>query len=509
MTQLIHFQQRLRQEIPTVVGNVDYEIFRTIIERISDLIELGKLDFYFVEQLVKEAMRARKKEAIKKGEAIKPMSQKELEGIKKVGMQALRCTIARIVTGEALRVFTVHLADSTLLQWFCLMDNFGGSIKVPTKSTLQRYEQMIPEKVLREVIKDLTLKASESSEEDSQALRLEKAISLNDYYVDTTVVKTNIHFPIDWRLLADAVCTVGKSMIWIRKSGIKNRMQSPELFIKQINRYGMAMSYSRRKKGSKKEQKRLLRLMKKVVKVVRKHAQKHRDLLKENWKEAGLKKGQVKHVLKRMDTILDQFPKAIKQAHDRIISENLVPSKDKLLSLYEPDTKVIVRGKAGAEVEFGNKLLIAEQKDGLILDWKLYRDTVPSDQESLKESLDRLKKRGSQLKPETVTGDRGFSSNQIETDLAERDMISHICPRNPMHLAEKLKEESFVFHQKRRAQTEGRIGIIKSCFLGSPFRNKGFDSREKGLAWRILAHNLWVLARLDQDQKKIPLLLAA
>ena len=113
------------------------------------------------------------------------------------------------------------------------------------------------------------------------------------------------------------------------------------------------------------------------------------------------------------------------------------------------------------------------------------------------------------VKPESITGDRGFFSNQLETDLSERGIISHICPRNPMQLAEKLKKDSFVSHQKRRAQTEGRIGIIKSCFLGTPFRNKGFDSREKGLAWRILAHNLWVLARLDQEQKKIPLLLAA
>ena len=78
MTQLIHFQQRLRQAIPIVVGNVDYEIFRNIIERISDLIELGKLDFCFVEQLVKEAMRARKKEAIKKLKKAKNLLLKKL-----------------------------------------------------------------------------------------------------------------------------------------------------------------------------------------------------------------------------------------------------------------------------------------------------------------------------------------------------------------------------------------------------------------------------------------------
>jgi hypothetical protein len=33
---------------------------------------------------------------------------------------------------------------------------------------------------------------------------------------------------------------------------------------------------------------------------------------------------------------------------------------------------VIVRGKAGAEVEFGNLLILGEQKDGLIIDWELF-----------------------------------------------------------------------------------------------------------------------------------------
>jgi len=38
----------------------------------------------------------------------------------------------------------------------------------------------------------------------------------------------------------------------------------------------------------------------------------------------------------------------VKQAHERIIGERLVPNADKILSLYDADLHVIVRGKAGA-----------------------------------------------------------------------------------------------------------------------------------------------------------------
>jgi hypothetical protein len=54
-----------------------------------------------------------------------------------------------------------------------------------------------------------------------------------------------------------------------------------------------------------------------------------------------------------------------------------VSGEQKILSVYEPDVQVIVRGKAGREVEFGNTLLISESPQGLILDGELYRERRP------------------------------------------------------------------------------------------------------------------------------------
>jgi hypothetical protein len=61
---------------------------------------------------------------------------------------------------------------------------------------------------------------------------------------------------------------------------------------------------------------------------------------------------QALQVIRRIDSILNQLPTAIKQAHERIIGERLIPTKDKILSLYDQDVHVIVRGKLESEVEF-------------------------------------------------------------------------------------------------------------------------------------------------------------
>jgi hypothetical protein len=54
--------------------------------------------------------------------------------------------------------------------------------------------------------------------------------------------------------------------------------------------------------------------------------------------------------------------------------------------------------------------------------------------------------------------------------------------------------------QRRRAQTEGRIGILKNVFLGGRIRGKGFAHRELTVTWTVLVHNLWVLARLPRAE---------
>jgi hypothetical protein len=329
-------------------------------------------------------------------------------------------------------------------------------------------------------------------------LELANAIELETVWLDSTCVKTHIHFPVDWVLLCDAVRTLMKATRLIRAHGLKQRMEPPEQFLKAMNRLSMRMTHARRAKDSKKQRKQTLRLMKRQVKVVAEHARRHRQLLDKAWEQTDWTRPQAQQVLGRIDRVLALLPAAQKQAHERIIGERKVDNAEKILSLYETDTRVIVRGKAGAEVEFGNTLLLAEQKDGVIVDWQLHREGAPADTRQLPESLQRMEESYGVGVIRALGADRGFSSAANQALLKARDIYDGICPKSPAQLKERMGEERFVRLQRRRSQTEGRIGIFKNGFLGRPMRAKGFEHREAALGWQVLTHNLWVMARLEQ-----------
>jgi len=185
--------------------------------------------------------------------------------------------------------------------------------------------------------------------------------------------------------------------------------------------------------------------------------------------------------------------KARHQAHQRILKGQLVANEDKILSLYETDIHVIVRKKAGAEVEFGNTLLLGENSQGVIIDWEFFRESAPADSQLLPRSVGRMERAyGPQLK--AVAADRGFDSQTNQTGLEEYNIYNGVCPRSPRQPKQRAQSWKFKKLQRRRAQTEGRIGILKNVFLGQPMRSKGFEHREITVTWTVLVHNLWVMA---------------
>jgi hypothetical protein len=504
---ILPFQLPLRQQLPRVQGNVDYQVFRQTLERISELIRLTDSDLVVVLFCLERAEREARKQAKRKGKRYKGLSDRQQRWVQKSARQALRCGVARSLVDESFRDFSCRLADSPLLQQFCLLDTLEP-IRVPSKSTLERMEKMLPEKVVRDLVSRVVLQAAEGSKESggSAALGLSEAIDMDVYFLDSTCLKANIHFPVDWVLLRDATRTLMKAVALIRKHGLKHRMQEPSEFIKEMNRLCIEMTHAGRQTDSNRERKRILRLMKHLMKKVRRHAQIHRELLVDRREETMLSEGQAAQIVRRLEGVLAKLPEAIRQAHERIIGERPVKSADKILSLYEEDLHVIVRGKAGARVEFGNTLLIVEQSQGLIVDWRLYREQDAGDAAAMIESLERAAVAYGGQHPKSVVTDRGFSSAESRDYLAGKGIGDEMCPRSVAQLRRKMQGARFREHQLRRGQTEGRIGILKNEFLGKPLRKKGYEFRALSVAWAVLAHNLWVIARLpraDEEREQI------
>jgi hypothetical protein len=246
----------------------------------------------------------------------------------------------------------------------------------------------------------------------------------------------------------------------------------------------------------------------KALKTVERHAQKHLDQLNQNWEEAGISEGIKNQIVCKIETVLRQIKPVVFQVRERMIGERAVANEKKVLSLYEPDVKIITRNKSGNRVEFGNTLCIVEQKDGLITGHKLYQDQVPSDSKTvLPDMLELHSKFFHGFPMESLTGDRGFDSKRNKIILGE--IKYRICPRNVLELEEALQDENFVENQKRRASTEARIHIVKNVFFNKPIRAKGFENRDRRVSWSILTHNLWLLARLPQAQNRQPDILQA
>jgi len=489
--EIVPYQEELSPALPTVIGNVDYQQFRATLLRIDSILDKGNTERTFIA----ERIQAYRKQSEQNGRSKESISIKEIERVALHASRSLRCNIARELLGESCRGFTTRLADSPLLQRFCKIARIDV-IQVPSKSTLDRYDKIADEEVVRKVVDQISRCAATKGKRGSQPLGLNKPLDITDYFLDTTCVQANIHFPVDWVLFRDAARTLIKAIMVIRKHGLRHRMPTPREFIRQMNRLSIEMTHvSRKKKSSKKERKRVLRQMKKLVQVIHAHASRYRQVLSQRWMETDLSQLKARQILNRIDTVLEKLPAAIRQAHNRIIGGKKVPNAEKVLSFYEPDVHVIVRGKASASVEFGNTLLLGEQAQGVIVDWRLIRDQAPADCDLVGDCLERFEKIFGRV-PKAVAADRGFDDALNAELLSLQKVYSGICPRSPHRLTRKMREQRFADLQRRRAQTEARVGIFKNGFLGKPMRSKGFINRERNVAWAVLAHNLWVIARL-------------
>jgi len=489
---IINFQPEFRPALPCVFGAKDYREFRAALIETDRILSITGMENRFIERRLASYKH--------------PLSARQLQRHCKTLRLALRHNILLAITGLSFRELSRRMADSHLFQWFT-HTGFVDVVRPVSKSTLERFEKMFDADEIAELIHELNRAAGDPIEAHVLLYR-ETALRFDRIFADTTCVKANIHFPVDWVLLRDAARTLTGAIVQIRKRGLRHRIGPPETFMREMNKLCIEMTHTRKRKEGMKVRKQVLRRMKQLMKVIEAHAANYHVLLEKHWRETGWSELETQVVLDRIQGIIDQLPQAVHQAHERIIGERRVANGEKILSLYEPDIHVLVRGKAEAETEFGNALYLAEQNDGLIVDWKFIQEQPPSDSKLVKSSLKRITTNYG--KPESYTGDRGFDSARGRIDLNDLDIINGICPRSVPSMQHKLEDENFCLLQKRRGSTEGRIGIFKNAYLGTPLRSQGFEHREIRIVWCILGHNLWKLATLAvQKRKEIETELAA
>jgi len=485
--QTLAVQSFLRPALTPVLRNRDYE------RLVSDL---EQLDRHLIDSGLERLAVSFGLSQLPQGACATQRSRKA-----EFSVYALRVELLRHSLGlPGFEAFSMTLASSDLLSDFCGCRSLLG-VKWTSKSSLHRASIFFTDEQLREFNTRLVQQACDQTY--CLQLGLEEAEDLSVCLVDSTCLEANIHYPVDWVLLRDVTRTLLKAVKLIRGESLLHRMpDSPDHLLRRMNKLCIQMTHTRGKKGAAKARKKILRKMKKLLKRIGGHAQRHRDLLDTHFLQTRLSRARADQVIARIDEQLALLPQAIAQAHERIIGERLVSNKEKILSVYEGDITVIVRGKAGAQTEFGNELFIAENPSGLLIDYMLYGKSAPSEGDKLIESVQRQQSLKTEQSLEAAVGDRGYDGRLTLNALQAEGLTSHICPKNPAELEARLKEPEFCRWQTRRAGTEARIAILKNHGGGRVWRAKGLENRKLAVGWSVLAHNLAWISRKVRKQRE-------
>jgi len=471
----IAFQQSLRQEVPTVYGPIEYRRFREQLENINRLLEDSKIEDNFLSSTIEyDENRCH-----------------ELPRLK----TALRTNILRSLLKNSCRGLSCDIACNQLYQWFIAVDKFGGGVRVPSKSEIDRFEKIWDTTQIEAIIHNLNI-ALISPEKSMELYFSEDIFDFKTFYADTTCIKSNIHAPVDWLLFRDATRTIVKAIKLIRGRGLISRMPDPNSLLKNMNKLTIAMTQASKVRANKKKKKKIFRKLKKSLKIVEGHGIRYVQLLHTRWNETGWSEKEANLVINRITNITNQVDDAIKIAHTRIISEKKVKNEEKILSLYEDNVHILNRGKFGGAIEYGNNFYLAEQVNGVIADWDFMKGKPKSDTKILQESVKVINAR---YGLDAIATDRGFSSKTNDKLLEKKGIFNATCPRNVKMLKIKMNNKKFRKMQTRRAQTEARIGIYKGKFIGAKILRKGSYNREFKVLWGILTHNLWVVARKAID----------
>ena len=219
-----------------------------------------------------------------------------------------------------------------------------GDEKVPDAKTLARLGQLIGAEVIEELHKRIVQLAQENGVTHGRKLR-----------VDTTVVETNIHYPTDSSLLGDGVRVLTRTMRKIAKltgqagAKLRDRSRGVGLRLLEIARAARGKAPPSQAK-MKLAYGRLLNATGRVVGQAKRFATEIGDGVK---RAADTRRQVVLEGLRReLESMVPRVRQVMRQTNARVFAGD-THAENKIVSLFEPSTEVIRKGKAGKPTESG------------------------------------------------------------------------------------------------------------------------------------------------------------
>jgi transposase, IS5 family len=356
-----------------------------------------------------------------------------------------------------------------------------GAEKVPDAKTMGRLGQALGPEIVEAVHKRLVGIACEKKVVRGRKLR-----------VDTTVVETNIHYPTDSSLLGDGVRVLTRTMQRLSRAvkgageKIRNRMRSASRRVMDIARAGR----SRGKGGEQKRQRAYQRLLTITGQVVRQAERSSASVRKMNRQPR-----RVRQIQQELDRTTGLVRHVMKQTKARVFG-NDPHFTEKIVSIFEPQTEVIRKGKASKPTEFGKMVKIQEAENQIITSYEVY-EKKPNDSDLLVKAVEEHCERLGQI-PDLVAADAAFHSPSQKAAVQEMG-VKHISVPNrstkdPV-IRRIQKTRWFRKGQKWRTGCEGRISVLKRRHGLDRCRYRGQDGMNRWVGFGVIADNLINISR--------------
>jgi transposase, IS5 family len=319
---------------------------------------------------------------------------------------------------------------------------------------------------------------------------------------DTTVVESNIHYPTDSTLLGDGIRVLSRSLARMAaqcKRGtleVVNHGRAVKHRLLEISRAAKCLTPA--------SQQRMRDSYQKLVGLTRSVVRQAGEVL-QRWESGGLKV--VGHWLKaeaqasQLRHFLPLVEKVITQTQERLWEGNRHVA-EKVLSLFEPHSQVIRKGKAHKPNEFGRLVRIDEVENGIVSGYEV-REGNAADTHAFLPAIEQHRACFGRA-PQLATADRGFFSTENEREARARGVEKVALPargRLSRTRVEQQRQGWFKRALQWRAGCEATVSTLKHSFSMLRATYKGERGFERYVGWSVITKNLFSIARWQEGRK--------
>ena len=367
-----------------------------------------------------------------------------------------------------------------------------GAGKAPDAKTMGRWGVALGGDVIKQIHARMVALAQSHGLTEGRRMR-----------VDTTVVETNIHYPTDSSLLGDGVRVLIRNMKKITKivgeAGAKLRDRSRSVKLRMLDIARAARSKAKQgQEKLKRAYQQLLNSTSRVVGQAKRFSKEIAEGVKRSMdvvKQLGLE-----GLRQEIDAMVPRVKQVMKQPRARILRGD--PRSDgKLVSLFEPATEIIRKGKAGKPTEFGKMVKLQEAENQIVIDYEVYAQR-PNDADLLIAAVETHQAKLGRT-PRLVAADAAFYSAANEAAAIAKGVKRVCIPNRSTKSAERKREQKkrwFRSGQKWRTGCEGRISVIKRRHGLNRSRYKGDAGMQRWVGLGVIADNLINIGRAMAKQ---------